>query len=583
MKRWIALLILALLLTGCASQEPNASTSPGTTAATQPSQNIDTVPDAPSVWYAELGRTYTAVAPMGDGILLFGNGILTRNDRADLMLEGNIPSPSSGMLQIVQNSIVYYDAEDNAIVTVDDTLTEQNRIQLDEAVSGSPYLSANGKTLYYCTDSGIRVWDADTGISRNLKIHEGNWLGITGAPFDGRWLRCQLQQPDGTIRTLLISAQNGETVAEGDHLDQLITGGDYYCCPTDFEWVFGIPEQRPHNLLLNQAIPLPQIGSALTLTATENGLTLDLYDLATGLHTASECIPQIVGITCITPHEGKLIFLSGNRLYTWDYTASAKLHPVEDSKIYIAPRYTVDDPDLDGLAACQTRAEELEQLYGIDILLWQDIAAVTPEGYQFSIEHRTLVYSRALDTLEAVLAQFPAEFMRKATSWTEDGTLHIVLAKSITVPENVCAAVNGTQYLLGKNAYMVLELGTDLERSFYHTLGHIVDAFVLTNSAKFYEWHNVNPSGFAYDNNYTSHQGRESKYLEGSNRYFVNSFAMSYPVEDRATLLEYAMLAGNDAIFESKYMQAKLKRINQGLRDAFSLTGESYPWEQYLK
>lgn len=582
MRRWIALLILALLLTGCASQDPHASTTINTTP-TQPT--IESVPEQEvhSIWYEELDQAYTAIVPMGNAFLLFGEGSLTRSDRADLTLVGNIPAPNSGLLQIVQNSIVYYDVEDHAIVTLDDMLTEQSRIQLNEAINGLPYLASDGKTLYYCTNSGIRIWDTDTDISRNLKIHEGNWLGITGVLFDGRCLRCQLQQPDGTIRTLLISIENGETVAEGDQLAYLITGGDYYCCPTDSEWIFGIPEQRPNNLLVKNAVALPQIGSALTMTATENGLTLDLYDLATGLHTASECIPQIVGITCITPHEGKLIFLSGNRLYTWDYTASAKLHPVEDSKIYIAPRYTVDDPDLDGLAACQTRAEELEQLYGIDILLWQDITAVAPEGYQFTIEHRTQIYQQALDTLEAALGKFPVDFMSKVAGWTDDDTLHIVLAKNISAPENVCNIVDGTQYLLGKNTYIVLELEGDLERSFYHALAHVVDAFVLTNSAKFYEWHNVNPSGFSYDNNYTLHIGRESKYLEGSNRYFVNSFAMSYPVEDRATLLEYAMLAGNEAIFESKHMQAKLKRINQGLRDAFSLTAESYPWEQYLK
>lgn len=593
MKRWIGLLILALLLTGCDRQDPPPSTTP-TMAPTQPQTQPTTesnateppLPDVLSQWYVTLDQEYTAVAPMGEDLVLFGNNIVTRIDGNGTVLaslEATLPLPHSGMIRLLEDGIVYYHAAANAVVALDSDLKETGRTRLTEPVSGDPYFSQDGNCLYYCTSAGIRIWDSKTGISRNLKVHEGNWLGFTGSLRDGLWLRCDLQSDDGTVRTLLISAENGESVYEGEILNHLLGSGDFYCCLTDSEWIFGQPEQRPQLLMVDGAIPLPQLQTAITVTATETGVVLDYYDLTTGLRTASEHFQDVSGITGMTVHQGNLIFLDGCRLYTWDFSVSPELNPVEDDTVYTALRYTLESPDLEGLAACQTRAEALEQLYGIDILLWQDVPTAAPEGYTFGIEHRTHIYDQALSTLEAALAKFPEGFLRKAASWTDDGKLHIVLAKTVTTPENVCHSVCGTQYLLGTNAYIALEMGSDLERSFYHTLAHVIDTYVLSNSAKFYEWDKLNPSGFSYDKDYTSWQDRTSKYLEGSTRYFVNSFAMSFPVEDRATLLEYAMTAGNESVFDSKYMQAKLKRIHQGLKDAFDLDGSDYPWQQYLQ
>lgn len=590
MKLWIAILALALLLTGCTAQDPTVSTTPTittpTTQPTIPTTLPEPVPDVLSQWYVELDREYNVMAPMGEDLLLFGEGVLTRicPDDGSVIATAiiSVPLPGSGMLQALADSVAYYDAADNSLVTLDASLQEISRTTLTEAPTGDPYLAPDGKTVYYCTSSGIRIWDNETGISRNLKVQEGDWQGITGALQDGAWLRCHLKNEDGTLRTLLISTENGETVAEGDILNCLAVSNDFYCCLTDSEWIFGYPEQRPQNLLVDNAIAFPQLLAAVTATAGENGLQLDYYDLTTGLRTASEYIPEAAEASCMTNFQDNLIFLSGDRLYTWCYSISPELNPIEDETVYTANRYTYDDPDTEGLASCQSRAEELEQLYGIDILLWQDVTAVMPEGYTFGIEYRTHIYEQGLDTLESTLAQFPEGFLKNVARWTQDGTLHIVLAADVTAPDNTCPAVSGTQYLLGTNAYIALELGEDLQQSFYHTLAHVIDTCVLNYSNKYDQWNKLNPSKFSYDTSYDQPDHSGSKYLEGSSRYFISAFSMSYPVEDRATILEYAMMPDNEACFESKYMQAKLKRICSALKDALDLKDDSYLWAQYL-
>jgi hypothetical protein len=44
------------------------------------------------------------------------------------------------------------------------------------------------------------------------------------------------------------------------------------------------------------------------------------------------------------------------------------------------------------------------------------------------------------------------------------------------------------------------------------------------------------------------------------------------------------MTAGNQSAFTSETMQAKLKRMCQGIRESYGYErdGNTYPWEQYL-
>ena len=44
------------------------------------------------------------------------------------------------------------------------------------------------------------------------------------------------------------------------------------------------------------------------------------------------------------------------------------------------------------------------------------------------------------------------------------------------------------------------------------------------------------------------------------------------------------MTEGNESMFQTKTMQAKLKRMCQGIREAYNYekNGKTYQWEQYL-
>ena len=71
---------------------------------------------------------------------------------------------------------------------------------------------------------------------------------------------------------------------------------------------------------------------------------------------------------------------------------------------------------------------------------------------------------------------------------------------------------------------------------------------------------------------------------EGEKRAFIDSFSMTYPHEDRCRVFYYAVTSGNEAIFTSKFMQNKLQKLCEGIREAYGLEKKdaAYVWEQYL-
>ena len=104
-------------------------------------------------------------------------------------------------------------------------------------------------------------------------------------------------------------------------------------------------------------------------------------------------------------------------------------------------------------------------------------------------------------------------------------------------------------------------------------------------SGAYDRWDELNPKGFAYDYDYITNMTRDgSAYLQDSNRYFIDTYSMSFPKEDRARIMEYAMTEGNEFYFQSTAMQAKLLALCQGIREAFGLrkSPETFLWEQYL-
>ena len=143
---------------------------------------------------------------------------------------------------------------------------------------------------------------------------------------------------------------------------------------------------------------------------------------------------------------------------------------------------------------------------------------------------------------------------------------------------------NGLQFRDDRGSNHIV-LAQDQEYTLYHELCHVLESCIITRSPAFESWDLLNPPGFSYDGNYEDYRSRaDSPYLHPENRAFIDSYSMSFPQEDRARIMEYAMTDGHSQLFESPIMQEKLSQLSLGIRQAFGLEQSPavFLWEQYL-
>ena len=195
------------------------------------------------------------------------------------------------------------------------------------------------------------------------------------------------------------------------------------------------------------------------------------------------------------------------------------------------------------------------------------------------------VLHRELELLDKNLSRYPEGFLSTLADRFDGITICIVRSLTGTAEAGSLESADGIQFLNGYRAYIALAAPYNTEYALYHELCHLIDTVVITESGAYDRWDELNPKGFAYDFDYIANQIRDgSAWLQDSNRSFIDTYSMSFPKEDRARIMEYAMTDGNAFYFRSTTMQAKLLLLCQGIREAFGLrkSPETFLWEQYL-
>ena len=133
---------------------------------------------------------------------------------------------------------------------------------------------------------------------------------------------------------------------------------------------------------------------------------------------------------------------------------------------------------------------------------------------------------------------------------------------------------------------MVLALAPmeNLRYTLFHEFSHLIDTQVMNRCSAYDDWTDLNPQEFAYSLDVNADMTPYQQYLTGTNRCFVDYYAMVNPAEDRARIFECAVNPGNGDMFTAPILQQKLRRICTGIREAFELEdrGEIFLWEQYL-
>lgn len=567
MKRLIALLLILVLLAGCAVQNPEPTTVPTTEPTDAPTEPT-TPPGAPlynanseleqqtggAVMAYDAHPYCEAVYPMGDNLLLFMPRLsvdrvqVYTGDELYLQYAVDIPGsvvPGNRGVQISENGISYYDWQ---IVLMDAALQNAERIELPEGVQGNPVVDPEQKYAYFCTENEIRVLDLETGIARLLRQEAVEWQSVYDVCFDGRVLLCDVIDEDQNGYLAYIDTSTGKLLGKDtDGWDAHTAGDAFLLTDNDGNALYGTWDSEVQELIpagdVAQVWELLPLGGALAVRSGEESLVLDFYTLETGLRTSSVTLPGAADVYSVVAdaRNNCVWFLmmddSGEQiLCRWDYEMTA----VADETLYLRPRFTEQNPDVEGLGQLRDEADILAAANGMEIRIWKD--AVTAPWENLKADYRVSSFRGALDTVRGVLASFPEGMIAKLASISSTGvtTVSIVRGESETAQA----------YFQWKDrsTYIAFETGDGGAEAFYNTLYRVMDTYILNKYSILDEWDSRDP------------------------------------VNDRATVFQYAMTEGMEDYFADSDAQSKLKQLCKAIRYAFEL--KEYEgallWEQYL-
>ena len=269
---------------------------------------------------------------------------------------------------------------------------------------------------------------------------------------------------------------------------------------------------------------------------------------------------------------------AGEDLPEWTWDAA-------HSDTWTEPPSIPDVIDFTTLEGCQDYAVFLNWVYGVTVHIGEDVMAVTPWDYDLEPETDVEVIAANMGKLEQWLSYYPQGML--STVAETAGGLHISLVKGIYGKKGLggIPTAAGLQYTDNGVPYIALTSSTTAEYTLYHELCHILENYIQSKTTVYDNWEQLNPPGFTYDYDYIQNQYRDGEeYLQPETRSFIDSYSMSFPTEDRARIMEYAMTPYHDLLFATPVMQKKLRTLSEGIREAFQLQEPvgSYLWEQYL-
>lgn len=607
MKRLTAVILVLLLLCGCAKQKLPDLTNTSTT--TQP-QTLTPEPTATApIHPGYYDPDHEAEEQTGGALQVFQTGLqnvkwIGKLDSQLLIISGEetslltllsgdklVPAAQkeadfcvdSGIFAVLENGFCYYIKAGSQVQYLNTKLQETERISLPE-MQGEPLLSTDG-LVFYVSGNEIKVLDPQTQISRTIRQISGEGLALTGSHFDDTVLSCTYTDTQGAYHSVYISAQTGETLTENDELLYLNTWQDsYFAVRYDGlvrQQIFGTLESQPQEFKeMQQQVFLTEVLSlngALTYQAKDGAITVSFCNFSTGKVSACVSLPNVdVPSVVYADDTAECLWFAAfdtveqvNTLYRWNYLQS----PASEELICVGPLYTDLSPDEQGLQQCRDRAAQLAKQYRADIHIWQDALSDSVEQ-DLEPEYQVAPIQACLDVLEESFALFTDDFWRRSVDGTDSGRIQISIVRSIgDGSDSVC------YWPPGGDMHIVVAVDADVQWEFLKAFGYLVINQVMGNAVEMDYWVNYNPEDFQYG----SGEVNES-YLEGESQAFADAFSMNSVTDDRSRLFAYAVSKHGQGCFQTEAMQGKLELLCEAIRDAYKLKKDknTMTWEQYL-
>lgn len=598
MKRFLLILLAALLLAGCSKkQSSQGQTQPTTEAETiQPTEPGLYVPGSDmEKQTAGAVRSYSLKDGEWFGLSSVGTDVLVTGKNAMLLLSGEQGWATKADVDALSadtemdthtTGVGYYDPESRTVTVLDTQLQTVTQKVLPEEIVGAPVISMIRNEAYYFNGAEIRAMELTAGTSRSRLLRQQSSMEalLPDDYFDGNVLSCQVKGSDGEIRTEYFSSETGQTYSQDQGIATMQTFKDrYFIDRMDIQahqMIFGIRNEEPQSFLLetaenNTLTPVLEMNGVVSCQETEDSLDLSFYNLTTGKRSAQVLLPGAKAVKAIHCNGAYIWILAqeGEKqvLLRWDITKSA----AQDENIYIGTFYTPENPDQKGLKECIKLANTYETTYRVKLNIGTN-AIKTTGDYKVVAEHQPENIRATLESVKPVLEKLQPIFASYAA---KGNAIRLNFVRSIESGEE------WVRFQHNKTWWFLISAKADMTDALISGMTLPIESHVLGNSRDYEEdrWNPLNPVDFIYTS--IANVEPNPKYLQGNTRAFTDAEAMSSISEDRRGIIYNAMISDNAEMFQAPAMQAKLKQICLGIREACGLqkSEKTYLWEQYLQ
>ena len=606
MKRFLMLLLCLFLLTGCAS-DPQTPSSPETEPSISQEQPgvplLDqgkTAGESGNLLYIPNPHVESMACPeirlFGNGLLLYEhtmNGMLQLKrislEDGTLLAEASYPMDASASVQVGNGLIGLCDSSGQVMI-LNESLEQETTYSVP--LEGEYwYLNQELETLYAFLDEGLLSYDLKTG--------QAHWLLDNAAfvqPFrmgSGYVLFSYTDRNDQKTcnRCLNLSTASMETLPVEGFISSGIRRGEQWLLRRDIAsgTYILVDQEKAVTFTCSEGLVELLSGKRHLLITDGSYRELSLYDLEGNF--LSRCtLPETefasIGTDLVWSGYWQGYFFRDTyentaHLMFWDIDTAQEGEnlPVTSLDAVQAPESVVEKE-------LYQQAADLSRRFGVDIRIAEQ-CALDYSHYQADVLLDPYQIRYALNVLDLAFSGYPEGFLSQLPFDTME-QIRIELVDNLRGKEGMdthpidiggFAQENFDHYLIVFNS---LSLDT---QTVYHELSHVIDKHLewdasLRPQALFSEdaWLALQPEGFRYAGSYTDMPDSIRAYEDSG--YFIHSYAMTFPTEDRATLMS-AIMSDKTVPEENPCMAEKMRYYAACIRDCFDTEGwpESTLWE----
>lgn len=524
-----------------------------------------------------------------------------------------------------QERLFLYNQENKQITYYNPKLEIEKDIHFDENIIDNIIFSEDGDYAYYydSIQNAIIQYDIQNQTKQqvyNLSASNTDYCMVNGM-IQNRYLGISYSPDIETTIYEMIDLKDGKVLySDTSSIYNIMGCGDSYsllysmdgieeilCGSLNGETqILSLPNLKEYNNFDRLAYADSLI-SYVTITDSREAqntiITLRGYDLTSGKmkhsktfsmdnNTYGECF---VTTTCYNCNKDYMAFMTSFEqpvIFVWDLLDADS--QVSDDTSYFRPIPDLSTPDTAEMLTLKERAKTMSQRYGVDIRIGDELDSCPVLDYEYTKIINPIRIEQALNMMEPELAKYPDGMLAQIDDDIGDRIQIYLSGKIIGTGDGTISDSRGIENTVDGITFVVLNI-TDIEeldRTLHHEIFHAIEGH-MDNAGYYFDydrWEALNPQGFNYDYDYIQNEeNTDWDYVmsEETGGYFIDIYSKSFPHEDRARIMEYAMTENeyNSGAFSYEGIAKKQAYICEQLRLAFQTEGwpEQTVWEQVLQ